>query len=99
MLSTQKGKIRDLDGRPGPVSGELLQQATEPGRLRQRGVVRPEVVQEMIAEHRAGKRDRTWHLWGLVVLESWFQQRIDQLELPSVDLSRLQPEVWPDRRE
>ncbi len=78
---------------------ELLLEATEPGRLRQRGIVRPEVVQEMISEHRAGRRDRTWHLWGLVVLESWFQQRIDQLELPAVDLSALPPEIWADPRE
>ena len=77
---------------------ELLLEATEPGRLRQRGIVRPEVVQEMISEHRAGRRDRTWHLWGLVVLESWFQQRIDHLELPAVDLSTLPPEIWAEHR-
>ena len=32
--------------------------------------------------HAGGSRDRTWQLWALVVMESWFQQRIDQLALP-----------------
>lgn len=76
---------------------ELLQQATAPETLRRRGIVKPEIVQRMVGEHRQGKRDRTWHLWGLVVLESWFQQRIDELELPALDLAKLEPEIWSTR--
>ena len=65
----------------GPLQG-LLQRATDPVRLQARGLVRPELVQTMHAEHLAGKRDRTWNLWALVVLEAWFEQRIDRFDLP-----------------
>jgi asparagine synthase (glutamine-hydrolysing) len=65
----------------GPLQG-LLDEALDPATLARRGVVRPEVVATMRAEHLAGTRDHTWHLWSLVVLESWFRQRVDRLDLP-----------------
>jgi asparagine synthase (glutamine-hydrolysing) len=61
----------------GPLR-ELLERATRTDVLEQRGIVRPERVAAMRAEHLAGTRDRTWNLWALVVLESWFEQRVDR---------------------
>ncbi len=65
----------------GPLQA-LAQDALSPARLRARGLVRPEAVARMQAEHTQGKRDHTWHLWSLVVLEAWFQSRVDRLDLP-----------------
>lgn len=61
----------------GPLKS-LADDALSPHRLRARGLVRPEAVAQMQAEHAAGQRDHTWHLWSLVVLEAWFQARIDE---------------------
>ncbi len=64
---------------------DLLAAATAPGTLDARGLVRNQPVQRMVAEHRAGTRDRTWNLWSLVVLEDWYRRRIDRLDLPATD--------------
>ena len=77
---------------------ELLARATACETLESRGMLRPEVVEGWVAEHHAGKRDRTWPLWSLVVLESWFEQRIDRLELPAVAIDTLEVDVWPEWR-
>ncbi len=65
----------------GPLQ-PLARDALSPQRLRARGLVRPAAVAQMQAEHAGGRRDHTWHLWSLVVLEAWFQARIDTLALP-----------------
>jgi asparagine synthase (glutamine-hydrolysing) len=65
----------------GPLR-PLAEDALSPARLQSRGLVRPEAVAQMQAEHAAGTRDHTWHLWSLVVLEAWFQARVDRLHLP-----------------
>ena len=68
----------------GPLK-PLAEDALSPERLRKRGLVRPEAVGQMRLEHAQGYRDHTWHLWSLVVMEAWFQARIDQLDLPNRD--------------
>jgi asparagine synthase (glutamine-hydrolysing) len=68
----------------GPLR-PLAMDALSPDRLRARGLVRPEAVAHMQAEHAAGTRDHTWHLWSLVVLEQWFQARVDALDVPIRD--------------
>ena len=65
----------------GPLR-PLAEEALSPQRLARRGLVQAPVVAQMQAEHVAGHRDHTAHLWPLVVLEAWFQARIDTLELP-----------------
>ncbi len=70
-----------------------VDQATHPDTLLARGLVRPEVVATMVQEHHAGKRDRTWNLWALVVLEDWFKRRIDTLAVTVPDVSHVQPVV------
>jgi len=76
----------------GPLR-PLLEQATRPGVVERRGLVRSEAVTAMRDEHLAGRRDRTWNLWALVVLESWFEQRVDRLHLPEVDVRQVRVEI------
>ena len=38
-----------------------------------RGLFRPEAVKTMIEDHIAGKKDHAYRLWGLLMLELWFQ--------------------------
>ncbi len=76
----------------GPLR-PLLEQATRPEVVARRGLVRPEAVTAMREEHLAGRRDRTWNLWALVVLESWFEQRVDRLDLPDVDPRQVRIDV------
>lgn len=52
----------------------LVEDYLSPEALRNAGFFRPEPVQRMIAEHRAGRRDYTWHLWSLLLFEEWRRQ-------------------------
>jgi hypothetical protein len=36
-----------------------------------RGLFRPERVEALVSELRAGRRDVSLHVWALVVLEQW----------------------------
>jgi asparagine synthase (glutamine-hydrolysing) len=47
--------------------------ALGPAGLRRRGIVRPEAIDRLIAEHSAGK-NRAMRLWVLLILERWFQR-------------------------
>ncbi len=42
-----------------------------------RGITKPEVVTRYLDEHVSAKRDRTFQIWALLMLELWFQQFID----------------------
>ena len=55
----------------------LVEDYLSPARVRARGLFAPGPIQEMIAAHRAGRRDLTWHLWSLLVLEEWQRQFAD----------------------
>ena len=41
--------------------------------FRQRGIVSPDFVQHMLAEHDSGRRDNAYWLWSLLVLELWLR--------------------------
>jgi len=60
----------------GPQSGDLERLLLEP-RSTQRGLLRPEVVQQIFAEHRARVRDHGNRIWRLVNLEIWFRVMVD----------------------
>ncbi len=45
--------------------------------VRRRGWFRPEAVERLVAEFRAGRRDYSLHLWALLVLEEWCRQYLD----------------------
>ncbi|MCB2156660.1 asparagine synthase (glutamine-hydrolyzing) [bacterium] len=44
---------------------------------RDRGLFRPREVQRLIREHQAGRDDHGKRLWALLMLELWFQRRVD----------------------
>ena len=68
----------------GPLR-DVMEVGTRDDVLQRRGIVSASVVKQMRQEHLAGQRDRTWHLWALMVMEQWFEKRIDRLELPQTD--------------
>jgi len=43
-------------------------------RFLERGIVSPEFLRYLIAEHQRGRRDNSHHLWALLVLEMWFRE-------------------------
>jgi asparagine synthase (glutamine-hydrolysing) len=69
----------------GTVLRQEVEQALDRDRMLARGVVQPEVAARWWHEHQTGQRDRTWPLWSLLVLERWWQRRIDQLVLPETN--------------
>jgi len=46
------------------------------GRARERGLFRPEAVEDLLDRHRAGE-DHGERLWNLIVLETWFREMVD----------------------
>jgi hypothetical protein len=40
-------------------------------------VLSAEAVSTLIRDQRRGWRDRSLHIWALLVLELWFRQRVD----------------------
>jgi asparagine synthase (glutamine-hydrolysing) len=43
-----------------------------------RGLFRPEVVRDLLEEHTEGKREHSYRLWALVMLELWFRTHLDE---------------------
>jgi asparagine synthase (glutamine-hydrolysing) len=60
----------------------LIRSHLAPECIRQRGYFRAEAIQRLIADHRAGRRDYSVHLWALIVFEQWHQQYLDSNPLP-----------------
>ena len=42
-----------------------------------RGLFRPEAIENLVAEHIEGKREHSYRLWALLMLELWFRNYID----------------------
>ncbi len=42
-----------------------------------RGIIRPEMIEKYVEEHTAAKRDHSFQIWTLLMLELWFQRFID----------------------
>jgi len=55
-----------------PLRGYLEETILSPKAL-QRGYFRPEVLRRYVQEHVSGKRDRSYGLWALLMLELWHQ--------------------------
>jgi asparagine synthase (glutamine-hydrolysing) len=60
----------------GPLRS-AVQELLSPQAVRRRGLFRPEAVRRLLAEQAHGRRDRSLHIWSLMVLELWFQRRVD----------------------
>jgi len=54
--------------------GDLLSEAT----IRRRGILDPARVAHILAEHNAGRRDFSHHIWVLLMLEMWHQIFVDR---------------------
>jgi asparagine synthase (glutamine-hydrolysing) len=46
--------------------------------LRRRGIFDAAAVQQLIADNQSGKIDAAYSIWGLLAIESWFRQFVDQ---------------------
>ena len=49
-----------------------LAQALGPRGLARRGLMRPEAIARLVAEHSAGTKNHAMRLWVLLILERWF---------------------------
>ncbi|HVQ55695.1 MAG TPA: asparagine synthase (glutamine-hydrolyzing) [Pyrinomonadaceae bacterium] len=47
-------------------------------RSMKRGIIKPEALRQYVQEHTQSKRDHSYKLWTLLMLELWFQRFIDQ---------------------
>jgi asparagine synthase (glutamine-hydrolysing) len=64
----------------GATIDHIQEQLTEPRTL-ERGLFRPEAINRIIAEHRAGYRDHGNRIWRLLNLELWFRVCLEQASL------------------
>jgi len=46
-------------------------------RVRERGILDHNVLEQLVAEHNSGRKDHSQRLWSLVNLELWLRQAID----------------------
>jgi asparagine synthase (glutamine-hydrolysing) len=42
-----------------------------------RGLFRPDAIENLVAEHLDGKREHSFRLWALLMLELWFRTHLD----------------------
>jgi asparagine synthase (glutamine-hydrolysing) len=64
---------------------ELLYDTLTDSRTRQRGYFKHKAVEEILDEHRRGRRDNSTHLWGLLTLELWHRAFIDRIPDPNFE--------------
>jgi asparagine synthase (glutamine-hydrolysing) len=72
------------------LRGELKQLAYDTllsQSARERGLMRPDYVRQLLDEHCSGRRDHHYRLWALLMLELWFRMWIDA----STDAAVLRP--------
>jgi asparagine synthase (glutamine-hydrolysing) len=58
------------------LKDELQQVLLDPVCL-DRGLFRPETVRHLVDEHVAGRREHSFRLWALLMLELWFRRHLD----------------------
>lgn len=60
----------------GPLLGTLRDRLV--GSLAKRGLFRREALERLIEDHRAGRANRTYPLWNLLMLEHWYEEHVDR---------------------
>lgn len=60
----------------GPLAS-TIRDLLNPEAIRRRGLFRPEAVARLLEEQKRGRRDRSLHIWSLLVLEEWYRRRVD----------------------
>ncbi len=58
----------------GPLD-DMTRRAIDAGRLRDRGLIRPELPQRWYDDLKNGRRDTSWQLWSLVAFQAWSERR------------------------
>jgi asparagine synthase (glutamine-hydrolysing) len=79
------------DGWNGVVSDVLLD-----SRSRQRGVIDPRAVAQLLRDHASGRVDGTDRLWSLLNLELWFRTFIDKQGVQTLPAPRTMKDVQDD---
>jgi asparagine synthase (glutamine-hydrolysing) len=46
--------------------------------IERRGIFRPEAIEKLLQDHFEGRRDNGVKIWGLMMLEVWYQMYIDE---------------------
>jgi asparagine synthase (glutamine-hydrolysing) len=59
------------------AAAPLVREMLSPEAVLRRGLFRPESVSQLLAEQESRRRDRSLHIWALLVLELWFRMRVD----------------------
>ena len=59
------------------LKNELTEVLLDPVCLN-RGLFRPETIHKLIDEHIEGKREHSFRLWALLILELWFRSHLDE---------------------
>jgi len=59
------------------LKGEMLGLLVEPRTL-QRGYFRPSAVRAMVDEHMRGRRNRSMHLWTILIFELWHRNFLEE---------------------
>ena len=57
--------------------GERIRDTFADPRTRQRGYFEPRYVDVLLNEHERGRRDHSWALWALLMLELWQRTFVD----------------------
>jgi asparagine synthase (glutamine-hydrolysing) len=60
----------------GPLAS-TVRDLLDPEAVRRRALFRPDAVARLLDEQKRGRRDRSLHIWSLLVLEQWFRSRVD----------------------
>jgi asparagine synthase (glutamine-hydrolysing) len=63
-----------IGGELKPLISEMLSRRT----IERRGIFRPGAVETLLRDHYVGQRDNGLKIWGLLMLELWFQLYIDR---------------------
>ncbi|RDI76252.1 asparagine synthase (glutamine-hydrolyzing) [Gaiella occulta] len=56
----------------GPLADDV-KSLLAPERLQPAGLFKPEAVARLLAEHASGRRDRSQHLWALLMFQAWYR--------------------------
>jgi len=56
--------------------------------VRHRGVLDPDYVQDILRQHMQGRADRGAQLWGLMQVELWMRQFLDESAISAASEAR-----------
>jgi asparagine synthase (glutamine-hydrolysing) len=54
-------------------------------RIREDGLLAPELIRERWAEHLSGRKDWQYHIWDVLMLQSWLDESRGQTPVPQAD--------------